>query len=224
MRSSAGPRELGTIAVTAAVMLRLASFMITAEWARAEKPRPPYSGGMIMPKKRSVFEELPDRGGEILVVLDDLPVIEHGAELLDRAIEKSLFRRGQGRGGEVEEFSPLRTATEEFAVPADAPGLQGLAFGGGEGREHALEEGKEGGGQDGAAQGDNAEEGGQKGGNRDHGQGAIPASRGKGIQAEGDKDQGGRPHPQPGAKIGQSSADNENQEDGHGSLSFISYS
>gem|GEM_PF-4964026 len=44
-----GPRELGTITVTAAVMLRLAIFITTVEWARAEKPSPPWDLGMIMP-------------------------------------------------------------------------------------------------------------------------------------------------------------------------------
>jgi hypothetical protein len=36
-----GPSEFGTITVTAAVRLRLASFWSTAAWAWAEKPRPP---------------------------------------------------------------------------------------------------------------------------------------------------------------------------------------
>ena len=44
--------ELGTMVVTAAVMLRLAIFITTYEWARAENSRPPYCFGIIMPKKR----------------------------------------------------------------------------------------------------------------------------------------------------------------------------
>ncbi len=32
-----------------------ASFMITREWAKAEKPRPPYSFGMIIPKNLFFF-------------------------------------------------------------------------------------------------------------------------------------------------------------------------
>src|SRR5260221_7483391 len=38
--------------VTAAATLRLASFVTTALCAAAEKPRPPYDSGMIMPKNR----------------------------------------------------------------------------------------------------------------------------------------------------------------------------
>ena len=47
----AGPSEFGTITVTARLTLRVESLRITAECAAAEKPSPPYSLGMIMPRK-----------------------------------------------------------------------------------------------------------------------------------------------------------------------------
>ena len=50
-RSSPGPSEFGTITVTATVPERVDSLVITCECANAEKPRPPYSFGMIMPRK-----------------------------------------------------------------------------------------------------------------------------------------------------------------------------
>ena len=45
---------LDGFAVTAAVTLRLEIFVMTAEWARAEKPRPPYSTGIFIPKAPSL--------------------------------------------------------------------------------------------------------------------------------------------------------------------------
>ena len=39
--------------------LRELIFMTTSECASAEKPRPPYCFGMIMPKKPFVLDELP---------------------------------------------------------------------------------------------------------------------------------------------------------------------
>ena len=51
MRSSAGPSELGTITVTAAVPLRVEILVTISVCAIAEKPRPPYALGMMMPRK-----------------------------------------------------------------------------------------------------------------------------------------------------------------------------
>ncbi len=51
MRSSAGPRELGTITVTAAAPLRVEILVTISECAKAEKPRPPKDFGMMIPRK-----------------------------------------------------------------------------------------------------------------------------------------------------------------------------
>jgi hypothetical protein len=55
MISSPGPSELGTIAVTAAEAERVAILRTISAWPKAEKPRPPYSLGMIMPKNFWLF-------------------------------------------------------------------------------------------------------------------------------------------------------------------------
>ncbi len=134
-------------------------------------------GGDNHPEKALSFEKLPDLRRQILVVFDNLPVIKHGAELFDRAVEKGLFRRRQGRGREGQELLPIRMAAEEFTVPADTARLQGLALGGGEGRQHPLEKGKEGGSQDRAAQRDNDEQDDEKsrhrGKDKDWGHGCL---------------------------------------------------
>src|SRR5712672_405621 len=53
IRSSPGPSEFGTITVTAAVTERVEILRTTSECAYGEKPSPPYSFGMIMPKNFS---------------------------------------------------------------------------------------------------------------------------------------------------------------------------
>src|SRR5207253_4813726 len=46
-----GPSELGTITVTTSALQCEASLTTTCECANAEKPSPPYSFGMIIPRK-----------------------------------------------------------------------------------------------------------------------------------------------------------------------------
>ena len=50
INNSPGPSEFGTMTVTAAVSERVESLRTTSECAYGEKPSPPYSLGMIMPK------------------------------------------------------------------------------------------------------------------------------------------------------------------------------
>jgi hypothetical protein len=50
MSSSAGPSEFGTPTVELTTLLIEASFWMTLWFISAEKPRPPYSFGMIRPK------------------------------------------------------------------------------------------------------------------------------------------------------------------------------
>src|SRR5713226_8964579 len=63
IRSSPGPSEFGTITVTAAVTERLDNLRITSECAKAEKPSPPCSLGMIMPQKRCCLMNSQASGG-----------------------------------------------------------------------------------------------------------------------------------------------------------------
>jgi len=60
----AGPREFGTITVTAAVPLREATLLTTAECACAENSSPPYILGMIMPKNPLSLMNCQTSGGK----------------------------------------------------------------------------------------------------------------------------------------------------------------
>jgi hypothetical protein len=68
---------LGTITVTAAAMERLAMRVTTREWPISEKPSPPNSSGITMPKNRSRLRKSHTSGA--IAILLDLPVIEHRA-------------------------------------------------------------------------------------------------------------------------------------------------
>ena len=59
----------------------------------------------------------------------DLPVVEHCAELIDRAVEKGLLLRRQGRRGGGEQLRPIGIAGEQVSIPPDVAGLQRLALG-----------------------------------------------------------------------------------------------
>ena len=61
--NSPGPSELGTMTVTAVATERVEIFLITSECANAENPNPPYSFGMIIPKKRFALMKSQTSGG-----------------------------------------------------------------------------------------------------------------------------------------------------------------
>jgi hypothetical protein len=77
-------------------------------------------------------------GGRIAELPVDAPVVEHAAELVDRAVEKRLLFRRQGRGRERQELRPVRIAGEQVGVPPDVAGLDRLALGVGKARQHVL--------------------------------------------------------------------------------------
>ncbi|MCY1510491.1 hypothetical protein D9M68_448700 [compost metagenome] len=77
-------------------------------------------------------------------LLADLPVTDHGAELLGRAVEERLFFFRQLRAGRIQQLAPVRPAAEQLAVPPDGAGLDGLALGLRHGRQHPLEPGEQG--------------------------------------------------------------------------------
>ncbi len=61
--NSPGPSEFGTMMVTAPTIERVETLRTTSECAKAEKPRPPYSAGMIMPKNFSRLMKRQTSGG-----------------------------------------------------------------------------------------------------------------------------------------------------------------
>ncbi len=76
-----------------------------------------------------LLDEVPDFRRQVPPFPVDLPVVEHDAELVDRAVEERLLFRRQGRRGIGQQFRPVRIAGEEIGVPPDVAGLQRLALG-----------------------------------------------------------------------------------------------
>ena len=103
-----------------------------------------------------LLDEVPGFGRQVAPFPIDLPVVEHGAELVDRAVEEGLLFRRQGRRRIAEQLRPVRIAGEEIGVPPDIAGLQRLALGVRHRRQHAVRPGEDRLGDDIAAKGKTA--------------------------------------------------------------------
>jgi hypothetical protein len=93
---------------------------------------------MIMPRKRSRLDEVPDLRRQVALLVD-LPVVDAPAQFLDRAVEERLFLRVECARLEREQLVPLRHAAEQIAVPPDRAGLERDAFGVAQARQHLGE-------------------------------------------------------------------------------------
>ena len=107
----------------------------TRECAIAEKPWPPYSFGMIMPKKPVAAQEHPDACRQIALLVD-LPVVQTCAQFLHRAIHEGLLVCSQPLRRESQQLFPLRTAGEKLGVPPYRAGFQRDSFGFTQARQH----------------------------------------------------------------------------------------
>ena len=84
------------------------------------------------------LDEVPGLLRQVAPFPIDLPLVEHPAELVDRAVEKrSLLVRQRGLRVS-QKLRPVGMAGEEVGVPPDVAGLQRLALGLRHGRQHAL--------------------------------------------------------------------------------------
>ncbi len=77
--------------------------------------------------------------GRQVHVLADLPVADHGAQLLGRAVDERLLFFGQLGLGVGQQGIPVGAATEQLAVPPDGAGIDGIALGLGHRRQNLLE-------------------------------------------------------------------------------------
>ncbi len=75
------------------------------------------------------LDEPPDLGRQIAQLPIDPPVVEHGAELLDRAVDEGLLGRGQLRRRRRQELAPVRMSGEQRRIPPDIAGRERLALG-----------------------------------------------------------------------------------------------
>ena len=75
------------------------------------------------------LDEVPDLWWKIAQLPADLPVVEHGAQLVDRPFQERLLFSGQRRRRYRKKLCPVRVAGEKIRVPPDVAGLQCLALG-----------------------------------------------------------------------------------------------
>ncbi len=84
-----------------------------------------------------LLDERPGLRRQVAPFPVDLPVVEHGAELVDRAMQEGVFFRHQRRRFGGEQLRPVRVAGEQIAVEPDVAGFQCLTLGIGH-RRHCL--------------------------------------------------------------------------------------
>ena len=89
------------------------------------------------------FQKVPDFGRQIVPLPIDLPVIDHAAQLFDRAGEElPLLVRQPGRRAR-QKLVPIGIAGEKLGVPPNVAGLDGLALGCGKARQCMLRQAKD---------------------------------------------------------------------------------
>src|SRR5262245_44780865 len=84
------------------------------------------------------LEKLPDLRRQIAELPIDLPIVQHVAELLDRAINEGLLFVRKHRRRKFQKLLPIGVAAEQLCVPPDIAGFDGFPFRGRHARQHAL--------------------------------------------------------------------------------------
>ena len=84
------------------------------------------------------FQKVPGLWRQVAQLPINLPIVEHGAELLDRSIEKCLFFGGELGGGFGEQLCPIGIAGEQIGVPPYVAGFDCFTLGVGQAGQHAL--------------------------------------------------------------------------------------
>ena len=76
---------------------------------------------MIMPKNLFALDKVPDFGGQVAPFPIDPPVVEHPAELVDRAFEERLLLVGQCRRRGGKQLRPVGIAGKKSASHQTSP-------------------------------------------------------------------------------------------------------
>ena len=90
-----------------------------------------------------LLHEGPDVLGNVALFEGDVPVVEHGAQLVGRPVDEGLFLRRQRLGTHVQELVPVGIAAQKVGFPPDGAGLERLALGvrhGGQNSSHHVEQ------------------------------------------------------------------------------------
>src|SRR5687768_13162958 len=91
------------------------------------------------PEEALVLDVLPGLRRQIAQLARHLPVVDHAAQRLDRAVDECLFLGAEARRGKCKELAPVRSAAEEIALPPYRAGVERFAFGLGDCRQNAAE-------------------------------------------------------------------------------------
>src|SRR6476646_6059705 len=121
------------MAVTAPEVERVESLRMTSECAKAEKPSPPYSFGMIMAKNLWRLRKSHTSGGRShssKVICQSLSMWHSSLTGPSRNACSSAVSRDR------EQLRPVRIAGEQVGVPPHVAGLDRLALGVGERGQH----------------------------------------------------------------------------------------
>ncbi len=130
---------------------REAILPMISDCAWAEKPRPPCSLEMSMPRKPRDLTKSQISVGDLPPLVAHLPVVDLRAQFLRRAVEEGLLLRRENDGRDGAQLVPVGRAGEQLGVEADGAGLQRLCLGVGDLRQRAFDELEDRGRQRGAA-------------------------------------------------------------------------
>ncbi|MNN07410.1 hypothetical protein D3C81_1202340 [compost metagenome] len=86
-----------------------------------------------------LLDELPHVRRQVRMHMGDLEIVDHPAQLFHRAVQESLFVRGELRLGIVEQDVPVRITGEQLTLEANRTGFQCDALGLGQRRQHLAE-------------------------------------------------------------------------------------
>ena len=167
-----------------------------------------------------LLEELPHLRRQVRQFVGDLPVVDHGAELLDRPIQIGLLLHRQARYRLRQQRRPVRLAAEELALEADRAGVERHLLGFRQRGHHLLEQGEQGCAQLAAPEIDPVEGNGEQG---EQQQGDGDGECGRTREPAGADDRDGRgdgpgqqAEAEPGGSEGDGQRGEERHECGHG--------
>ena len=119
---------------------REAILPMMSDCACAEKPRPPCSFEMSMPRKPRDLTKSQILLGDLALRVAHLPVVDEAAQLLGRAVEERLLLGGEDDWRDRAQLVPIGCAGEQLRIKADSAGFQRLRLRVGDLRQRASDE------------------------------------------------------------------------------------
>ena len=107
--------------------------------ACGEKPKPAMLLGDEHAEEALLAHEIPDVLGHVALIVPDLPIVEHLAELFGLVIEEALLLFGEHDGAIARSFSQSGRPENSSASKPMRAGVEGLLLGLGDRRQDALD-------------------------------------------------------------------------------------